>query len=96
MFDSDSSAPRKEPSLRRLCQRESTHLTSGGDLMQQTQSLESDVNLTPSEGSASPVSSTSAFLLGVNNYKALDDVNLPDFVREHHATLTFPEKVSLP
>ncbi|KAI2494666.1 DNA binding protein [Fragilaria crotonensis] len=68
MFDSDSSAPRKEPSLRRLCQRESTDLTSGGDLMQQTQSLESD---------------------------ALDDVNLPDFVREHHATLTFPEKLML-
>jgi hypothetical protein len=41
----------------------------------------------------SPVSSTSAFLLGIHNYKALDDVNLPDFVKEHQATLTFPEKV---
>jgi hypothetical protein len=43
---------------------------------------------------ASPVSSTSAFLLGIHNYKALDDVNLPEFVKEHQATLTFPEKVS--
>ena len=41
----------------------------------------------------SPVSSTSALLLGIHNYKALDDVNLPDFVKEHQATLTFPEKV---
>ena len=95
MFDSDSSAPRKEPSLRHLCQRGSTDVTSCGVFAQQTQSLESDANLTDSEGSASRVSSSSAFLLGVNNYKAPDDANLPDFVREHHATLTFPEKVSL-
>ena len=41
----------------------------------------------------SPASTTSAFLLGIHNYKALDDVDLPKFVREHQATLTFPEKV---
>lgn len=46
----------------------------------------------PSPGS--PVSTTSAFLLGIHNYKALDDVDLPEFVKEHQATLTFPEKVN--
>lgn len=44
----------------------------------------------------SPVSTTSAFLLGIHNYKALDDINLPEFVKEHQATLTFPEKVCHP
>ena len=43
--------------------------------------------------STSSVSTTSAFLLGFHNFKALDSVNLPDFVKEHQTTLTFPEKV---
>jgi hypothetical protein len=37
-------------------------------------------------------SSTPGFLLGVNDYKSLDVTNLPDFVKEHQTTLTFPEK----
>eukprot|EP00546_Thalassionema_frauenfeldii_P007757 CAMPEP_0178922904 /NCGR_PEP_ID=MMETSP0786-20121207/16419_1 /TAXON_ID=186022 /ORGANISM="Thalassionema frauenfeldii, Strain CCMP 1798" /LENGTH=351 /DNA_ID=CAMNT_0020597333 /DNA_START=45 /DNA_END=1101 /DNA_ORIENTATION=+ len=45
--------------------------------------------------STSSVSTTSAFLLGFHNFKALDGVNLPDFVKEHQTTLTFPEKLML-
>jgi hypothetical protein len=41
----------------------------------------------------SSLPTTSAFLLGIHNYKALDNINLPEFVKEHQATLTFPEKV---
>lgn len=43
--------------------------------------------------SLSSVSTTSAFLLGFHNFRALDSVYLPDFVKEHQTTLTFPEKV---
>eukprot|EP00542_Grammatophora_oceanica_P004438 CAMPEP_0194055778 /NCGR_PEP_ID=MMETSP0009_2-20130614/57881_1 /TAXON_ID=210454 /ORGANISM="Grammatophora oceanica, Strain CCMP 410" /LENGTH=454 /DNA_ID=CAMNT_0038704829 /DNA_START=207 /DNA_END=1571 /DNA_ORIENTATION=+ len=39
--------------------------------------------------------SSSAFILGIHNYKALNDVDLPEFVKEHQATLTFPEKLML-
>lgn len=67
-----------------------------------TQPLSSDGKLagpqTPAPAQAlfqesSPASTTSAFLLGIHNYKALEDVDLPKFVKEHQATLTFPEKV---
>jgi hypothetical protein len=37
-------------------------------------------------------SSSSAFLLGMHNFSNLPS-DLPEFVREHQATLTFPEKV---
>eukprot|EP00543_Licmophora_paradoxa_P004362 CAMPEP_0202441758 /NCGR_PEP_ID=MMETSP1360-20130828/1260_1 /ASSEMBLY_ACC=CAM_ASM_000848 /TAXON_ID=515479 /ORGANISM="Licmophora paradoxa, Strain CCMP2313" /LENGTH=477 /DNA_ID=CAMNT_0049056881 /DNA_START=114 /DNA_END=1547 /DNA_ORIENTATION=- len=43
----------------------------------------------------SPASTTSAFLLGMHNYEALDNIDLPEFVQEHQATLTFPEKLML-
>jgi len=39
-------------------------------------------------------SPTSAFLLGLHKY-ATHSSDLPEFVRDHHATLTFPEKLML-
>ena len=98
MFDSDSTAPRNEPSLRRICERVSDEVAACEAFSQQTQSSpEGNVNLNldiPAEPT-SPLTISSAFLLGIHNYQTLDEVNVPDFVREHHATLTFPEKVSL-
>jgi hypothetical protein len=51
------------------------------------------------EGAASSASSSTdgwpssgAFLLGMHNYSNLPS-NLPEFVMEHQAALTFPEKV---
>lgn len=45
----------------------------------------------PTSGSVSVSSST--FLMGMHNYTTLPS-DLPEFVMEHQATLTFPEKVS--
>jgi len=36
-----------------------------------------------------------SFLLGIHSYKSLEGVDLPEFVKEHNATLTFPEKLML-
>jgi hypothetical protein len=92
MFDSDSTAPRK------VYQRVAEDVAACEAFSQQAQSTPEgnvSLNLTIPAEPVSPLSTSSAFLVGIHNYQALDDINLPDFVREHHATLTFPEKVSL-
>jgi hypothetical protein len=86
MFDSGYSAPNGSSSHVYHPPSNPSGLSGQESFYQQS----SVVNDMPS----SPVSTTSAFLLGIHNYKALDDVNLPEFVKEHQATLTFPEKVS--
>lgn len=87
MFDSGYSAPNGSSSHVYHPPSNPSGLSGQESFYQQS----SVVNDMPS----SPVSTTSAFLLGIHNYKALDDVNLPEFVKEHQATLTFPEKLML-
>lgn len=98
MFGSDYTSPRKEPSLRRICQKVSGDLAACEALSQQrvlAPAGNANLGVAIPADLPSPLSTTSAFLLGIHNNQTLDDVNFPDFVREHQATLTFPEKVSL-
>lgn len=36
------------------------------------------------------------FLMGYHSFNSLEDVDIPQYVRDHNATLTFPEKVREP
>lgn len=101
MFDSTYSAPPIDSASNRsyhIDPSNSNDHSALGNFVRQSlssqtgnNSINNMIDLAP----LSPVSSTSAFLLGIHNFKALDDVNLPDFVKEHQATLTFPEKVRI-
>ena len=78
---SRSFLPQPRPNMNYLSQDTSDAITEARERCVYEQALPSSLP------------TTSAFLLGIHNYKAIDNVNLPEFVKEHQATLTFPEKV---
>jgi hypothetical protein len=85
MFDSMFPMSQKTSSLLRSI--DSTSRIHFSDQEQNSQQASNHDNIQ----TLSPT--TPGFFLGISDYKSLDATNLPDFVKEHQTTLTFPEKV---